>query len=144
MTDLAKLDIKYQSDSAGVYLSYLPEEQFKNTKLLQIMNLDRLDANNRTNPNGQFDYVDGYTISKGRIIFPVVEPFGSHLRTYLNSPTLADKYCFDALYDSTKTVAKQIAEKKSLIEDCKAKLIPIFDELKNFYAKQGIKVIKKV
>ena len=113
--DKFKLDIKYQSDSAGVYLSYLPEEQFKNTKLLQIMNLDRLDANNRTNPNGQFDYVDGYTISKGRIIFPVVEPFGSHLRTYLNSPTLADKYCFDALYDSTKTVAKQIAEKNKFI-----------------------------
>ena len=39
---------------------------------------------------------------------------------------------------------KKLAEKKSLIEDCKAKLIPIFDELKNFYAKQGIKVIKKV
>ncbi len=113
--DKFKLDIKYQSDSAGVYLSYLPEEQFKDKRLLQIMNLDRLDANQRTNPNGQFDYVEGYTISKGRIIFPVVEPFGSHLRNYLNSPELADKYCFDALYDSTKTVAKQIAEKNKFV-----------------------------
>lgn len=40
-------------------------------------------------------------------------------------------------------IEKNIAEKKSLVEDCKAKLIPLFDELKNFYAKQGIKVIKK-
>lgn len=113
--DKFKLDIKYQSDSAGVYVSYIPEEQFKNTKILKIMNLDRLDANNRTNPNGQFDYVEGYTINKGRVYFPVVEPFGSHLRTYLNSQVLADKYCFDALYDSTKTVAKQIAEKNKFI-----------------------------
>lgn len=106
-----KLDIKYQSDSAGVYVSYLPEPAYKDTKLLKIMNLDRLDANNKTNPNGQFDYVEGYTISKGRIIFPVVEPFGKHLRTYLNNPELADKYCFEELYDSTKTKAKQLAEK---------------------------------
>ena len=39
---------------------------------------------------------------------------------------------------------KEIENSKALIEDCKAKLIPIFDELKNFYAKQGIKVIKNI
>ena len=110
-----KLDIQYQSDSAGVYVSYLPEPQFKNTKILRIMNLDRLDANNKANPNGQFDYVEGYTISKGRIFFPVVEPFGSHLRRYLNDDALADKYCFDELYNSTKTTAKQIAEKNKFL-----------------------------
>ncbi len=110
-----KLDIKYQSDSAGVYVNYLPEARLKNTTLLRAMNLDRLDANNRPNPNGQFDYVDGYTVHKGRIIFPVVEPFGSHLRTFIADPALADKYCFDALYDSTKTIAKQIAEKDKFL-----------------------------
>ena len=110
-----KLDIKYQSDSAGVYVSYIPEEAFKKNKIIQLMNLDRLDANNRPNPNGQFDYVEGYTISKGRVIFPVVEPFGDHLRKKLNSEALAEKYCFDALYDTTKTVAKQIAEKNKFV-----------------------------
>jgi cell surface protein SprA len=60
--DKFKLDIQYQSDSAGVYVSYIPEAKYKNTKLLRVMNLDRLDANNRPNPNGQFDYVEGYTI----------------------------------------------------------------------------------
>ena len=34
-----RLDIKYQSDSSGVYLSYLPEEKLKGTILLRAMNL---------------------------------------------------------------------------------------------------------
>ena len=105
-----RLDIKYQNDTAGVYQTYLPEARLKSTPLLRAMNLDRLDANNRSNADGQFDYVEGYTIQKGRIIFPVAEPFGDHLRQWIGDDALADRYCFDALYDSTKTVAKQIAE----------------------------------
>ncbi len=106
-----RLDVKYLSDSTGVYLTYLPEESLKSTPLLRAMNLDRLDNNNRTNADGQFDYVEGYTIYNGRIIFPVTEPFGDHLRHWIGNDAIADKYCFDALYDSTKTIAKQIAEK---------------------------------
>ena len=105
-----RMDVKYQSDSSGVYLTYLPEEKLKNTTLLRAMNLDRLDANNNINSNGLFDYVEGYTIYKGRIIFPVTEPFGAHLRNWIGNDALADKYCFPELYDSTKTVARQIAE----------------------------------
>ena len=105
-----RLDIKYQSDSTGVYLTYLPEESLKNTSLLRAMNLDRLDSKGNANADGQFDFVEGYTIQKGRIIFPVTEPFGKHLRTWIKNDALADKYCFEELYDSTKTVAKQIAE----------------------------------
>ncbi|MDD6125827.1 MAG: cell surface protein SprA, partial [Paraprevotella sp.] len=105
-----RLDIKYQSDSTGVYLTYLPEESLKNTPLLRAMNLDRLDSKGNANADGQFDFVEGYTIQKGRIIFPVTEPFGKHLRTWIKNDALADKYCFEELYDSTKTVAKQIAE----------------------------------
>ncbi|MBR5606795.1 MAG: cell surface protein SprA, partial [Bacteroidaceae bacterium] len=78
--------------------------------LLRAMQLDRLDANNNLNSNGQFDYIEGYTVSRGRIIFPVAEPFGSHLRKWIGNDAIADKYCFPELYDSTKTVAKQIAE----------------------------------
>ena len=74
------------------------------------MNLDRLDNNNKANPNGQFDFVEGYTIHKGRIYFPVAEPFGEHLRKWIGDDQIADKYCFPELYDSTKTVAKQRAE----------------------------------
>ncbi len=108
-----RLDIKYLSDTTGVYLSYIPEELFKQTTILKMMNLDRLDDNQKTNPNGKFDFIEGYTIqaSNGRVIFPVVEPFGDWLRQKLGSDALADKYCYDELYDSTKIVARQIAEK---------------------------------
>ena len=108
-----KMDIKYLSDTTGVNLSYIPEEKFKQTTLLRMLNLDRLDDNNKTNPNGRFDFIEGYTIQAqtGRVIFPVVEPFGSWLRKKIGDDELADKYCYDELYDSTKTVAKQIAEK---------------------------------
>ncbi|MBQ7494704.1 MAG: cell surface protein SprA [Bacteroidaceae bacterium] len=110
-----RLDIKYQNDTAGVYQTYLPEAALKATPLLRAMNLDRLDNNNRSNSDGQFDYVEGYTISKGRIIFPVAEPFGDHLRQWIGNDAVADKYCFDALYDSTKTIAKQNAEQDKFL-----------------------------
>ena len=112
-----RLDIKYQSDTAGVYLNYIPEQQLKETTLLRAMNLDRLDDNQQSRPNGFFDFVEGYTITaqNGRIYFPVVEPFGDHLRKFIGNNELADKYVFDELYDSTKTIAKQIAEKDKFI-----------------------------
>jgi cell surface protein SprA len=111
--DKFKLDIKFQSDTAGVYLNYLPE--LKNTPLLRVIGADRLDNNNKQNPNGYYDFVDGYTISKGRVFLPKVEPFGKSLYDYLVKkgldPKQAEKYAYTELYDSTKTVAKQIAEK---------------------------------
>lgn len=113
-----RLDIKYQSDSSGVYLNYLPEEQLKSTILLRAMNLDRLDANDKVQPNGQFDFVEGYTVYKGRIYFPVAEPFGEHLRQWIESKgnkAMADKYVFQELYDTTKTAAKQMAEKNKFL-----------------------------
>lgn len=108
-----RLDISILSDTSGVYLSYLPEPGLKDKKILSLMGLDRLDNNNKRNPNSYFDYVEGYTIdpASGRIYFPVVEPFGSHLAKVIGNPEVAGRYVFQELYDSTKIVAKQIAEK---------------------------------
>ena len=108
-----KLGVYYDSDSTGSRLSYLPESELKNTPLLRILNLDRLDDNNNPHPNGKFDFIDNYTVqaSNGRIIFPVVEPFGSHLREAIGNDDIADKYVFQELYDSTRVVAKRIADK---------------------------------
>lgn len=112
-SDKFRLDIKYQSDTTGVYLNYIPEGKINKKPLLQVMNLDRLDNKKQPNPNGFFDFVEGYTVTaqNGRIFFPVVEPFGKHLREAIGDKTIADKYVYQELYDSTKTVAKQIAEK---------------------------------
>ena len=113
--DKFRLDVKYQSDSNGVYLSYIPEAQVKSQPIIKLIGADRLDNNNRTNSNGYFDFVEGYTVSNGRVFFPMAEPFGEGLRRVLIqngvSESVADRYAFTELYDSTKTIAKQIAEK---------------------------------
>ena len=113
--DKFRLDVKYQSDSNGVYLSYIPEAQVKSQPIIKLIGADRLDNNNRTNSNGYFDFVEGYTVSNGRVFFPMAEPFGEGLRRMLIqngvSESVADRYAFTELYDSTKTIAKQIAEK---------------------------------
>lgn len=110
-----RLDVKYQSDTTGVYLSYIPEQQVKEQPIIRVLGADRLDNNNKAHSNGYFDYVEGYTISNGRVFIPKVEPFGSYMRDYLVKRGVAadkaEKYVFTELYDSTKTVAKQIAEK---------------------------------
>ena len=109
-----KLDVYYASDSLGTNITYLPEQGLKGQSLLQMLGLDRLDSNNsKENPNGIFDFIQGYTVdaTSGRIFFPSVEPFGSYLRKKIGNDAIADKYVFEELYDSTKTVAKQIAEK---------------------------------
>jgi gliding motility-related protein len=110
-----RLDVKYQSDTTGVYLSYIPEQQVKEQPIIRVLGADRLDNNNKAHSNGYFDYVEGYTLSNGRVFIPKVEPFGSYMRDYLVKRGVAadkaEKYAFTELYDSTKTVAKQIAEK---------------------------------
>ncbi len=110
-----RLDIKYQSDTTGVYLNYIPEVQVKDQTLIKVVGADRLDNNNRNNPNGYFDFVSGYTVTDGRVFIPKVEPFGTYLYDYLVGKgvpaNVASRYSFTELYDSTKTVAKQIAEK---------------------------------
>ena len=108
-----QLNITYQSDTTGVYLRYLPEGETARTPLIRVMGLDRLNSRQQEGADGFFDFVEGYTItaSDGRIYFPVVEPFGSHLRKQIGNDALADKYVFQALYDSTHTVARQTAER---------------------------------
>lgn len=117
--DKFRLDVKFQSDTAGVYLTYIPEQQVKDTPIIRVLGADRLDNNNNAHPNGYFDYVAGYTVSNGRVFFPKVEPFGSYMYSYLVGKGVpaerAVSYAFTELYDSTKTVARQIAEKDKYV-----------------------------
>lgn len=112
-----RLDILYQSDTIGTYVNYVPAGAINNVTLLKVMNLDRLDSKNEPHADGFFDFVEGYTIlpENGKVIFPVVEPFGSHLRAKINNNAIADKYVYQELYDSTLTIARQIAEKNKFM-----------------------------
>ncbi len=112
-----KLNIKYLSDTTGTEISYLPIAPINNQTLLQVMNLDRLDSNQESNSDGFFDYIEGYTVlsSTGKIIFPVVEPFGSHLEKVIGNSATAKEYIYQELYDSTLVVAQQFADKNKFV-----------------------------
>lgn len=112
-----RLNIKYLSDTTGTKINYLPVAGLNDKSLLQVMNLDRLDSNEESNPDGFFDFVDGYTVlpQTGKIIFPVAEPFGSHLAQAIGNPAIAQQYVYQELYDSTQVVARQFADKNKFI-----------------------------
>ncbi len=80
-------------------------------------------TNSTNNANGNTAYVlsntkNGYiTIDplNGRIIFPLVEPFGRDLANQFlpTEQAFIDKYTYTALYDSTKVVAQQLFTKQN-------------------------------
>ncbi len=112
--DKFELYITYRNDSVGTDVQYLNEGSISGKQLLRVMNLDRLDQKHNASPDGRFDFIEGMTVysSGGKIIFPVLEPFGSHLAAMLgNDPKLTAKYCFPELYDSTLVIAQEISEK---------------------------------
>ena len=114
-----RLDIKYKSDTTGVYLNYIPEEKVKQQTLVRMLGADRLDDNDKPNPNGYFDYVEGYTVSGGRVFFPKVEPFGSYLFGQLQAAGIdsakAEQLSFKELYSTTRTTAKQLTTKNKYL-----------------------------
>lgn len=112
-----RLNIKYLNDTTGTQINYLPIAGLSDKSLLQVMNLDRIDASENSNPDGFFDFIEGYTIlsSTGKVIFPVVEPFGSHLAKVIPDAAVRDKYLYQELYDSTLVIARQFADKNKFI-----------------------------
>jgi len=119
-------NILYTGGVDGVPKGYLAEgpENVKGVNLIEVMKFDRLDKQLNPTADGVFDFIDqaainGGTIqaSNGRIFFPMLEPFGSYLRTQLAADALADKYCYDSLYTLTKSGAQQYpAKNKFLLE----------------------------
>ena len=112
-----EVNILYQDDATGNALNYLPGTPLDGKVLLQALGLDQLNSQLDRQPDGLFDFVDGVTVmaEKGRIIFPVLEPFGRHLLKYITDPEQIRKYVFTELYDSTQTVARQMAEKNKYL-----------------------------
>lgn len=91
-----------------------PNNQFGNTG-----NNNNTSNNSNSNiTNVSTNTSNGYvTIDplNGRIIFPLIEPFGKDLADQF-SPTeqaLIDKYTYTALYDSTKVIAQQLFTKQN-------------------------------
>jgi cell surface protein SprA len=107
-----QMNILYEEPSKGTK-RYLPEGDKTGVPLLTILNLDRLNAHNDPQPDGVFDYLEGFTIvsTQARIIFPLLEPFGKDLDAlaFQNSQPVKKNYVFTQLYDTIKEVAKTFA-----------------------------------
>lgn len=110
------LNVVYEQPSGGMNRN-LPESDAaaEGRPLIALLNLDRLNNRNDPQPDGQFDFVENFTIVPqfGRVMFPLLEPFGRDLeRIAYNTPqmaTIKDKYLFRQLYDSIKAIAQTFA-----------------------------------
>ncbi|MDR1056519.1 MAG: cell surface protein SprA [Prevotellaceae bacterium] len=107
------LDIFYEDDGIGASVPYLTGGNVDKKPLISVLGLDNLNSQNDPYPDGVFDYINGITVmpERGRVIFPVLEPFGSYLKKKINNEALASKYVYQELYDSTLTKAQELAEK---------------------------------
>ena len=140
-----KLNIFYKESSELNYISPTDGTPFPNPlsgnlpieelPLLSFFNFDRLNYNNdpQINGDGFFDFVPEMTVVQetGKIIFTKVEPFGEYLfeslrlnvgENYQGDQNIQTdynlnqkKYVYHTLYNSTKTVAEQQAEKNKFL-----------------------------
>lgn len=102
------LDVFYEEPGKGEK-RFLPSGSLASEPLLRLLNLDNLNPLGDPQPDGAFDFVPGVTIflNTGKIMFPVLEPFGSSLAKKFDDPAEAKKYVFQQLYDSALFIAQE-------------------------------------
>lgn len=102
------LNVLYDQPGFGAK-RYLPFGDLnKGTPLLTLLNLDRLNNQNDPQPDGMYDFVEGYTVLSqySRIIFPLLEPFGRDLSPKVfSNPLIGADSLYYPLYDSIKATA---------------------------------------
>ncbi|WP_449406738.1 T9SS outer membrane translocon Sov/SprA [Mucilaginibacter frigoritolerans] len=108
-----KLTISRLDDKSGIQKPIMEEGQNTKSKLwIQLTDLDNLDQQQNKQPDGYFDYLEGVTIDSqnGLLIFPVLQPFGADLSNQFTAgeQDLKNRYVYQPLYDSTKTIAQQL------------------------------------
>ena len=118
-----KLNVLYEEPSGGLK-RYLPESDpaVSGKPLLSILNVDRLNNRNDPQPDGLYDFVDSFTVlsQQGKVIFPVLEPFGRDLDSAAfksQPPEIRNKYVYFQLYDSIKAIAQTYANLNRYVLD---------------------------
>ena len=117
-----RLDVWYNNPTTGVNQNYIPRQPLDGQILLQVLNLDKIDAQQMPYPDGFFDFIPNAATNgglidaqNGRIYFPVVEPFGNHLAKKIRdglpgqealANQIISQVVYQPLYDSTKTAAQ--------------------------------------
>ncbi|MEO9872591.1 T9SS outer membrane translocon Sov/SprA [Ekhidna sp.] len=115
-----QLRVIYRDDDTGQDNPSLHEGRLlKDRLLLEIFGLDRLNPNGDRQPDGNFDFIDGFTIDtrNGNIIFPVLEPFGKTLEDQFEDDEgrLIEKYVYDDLYTDPKATAELNATQNKFV-----------------------------
>ena len=124
-----RLNIFYNNPENSLPINFLP--QIDDKQIVDLVEMDRLNQNNRPQQDGVFDFVpiqfngnqamNGGTINtrNGRIYFSTVEPFGATLQKALQAASIPqitiDNVIFQELYDSTKIAAQQIPSKNRFL-----------------------------
>ncbi len=113
--DEFRLDLVYQDPEGGVKRFLPGNTSVSERQLIDLLNLDNLNRLGDPLPDGVFDFVPGITINprNGRIIFPVLEPFGSSLFNQfdtINERDVAQQFIYNQLYDSTVIIAREYPE----------------------------------
>ncbi|MEM9846921.1 MAG: cell surface protein SprA [Bacteroidota bacterium] len=90
---------------------FLPATNLQGQPLIRVFNLDELNVQGDPGQDGVFDFVPGLTIypRTGRIMFPVLEPFGDHLAEKITDGN-EELYVYNQLYDSTQIFAREFPE----------------------------------
>ncbi|MCC7506838.1 MAG: cell surface protein SprA, partial [Saprospiraceae bacterium] len=117
-----RFDIFYEDPGKGQkrFLDgALVPTEFKSRPLLQVFNMDNLNLQGDPGADGIFDFVPGLTINlrSGRVMFPVLEPFGEYIidkfqaaNPALDSAQLAQTLAYTQLYDSTLFRAREFQQ----------------------------------
>jgi cell surface protein SprA len=109
-----EFNILYEEPSLGEK-RYLPPAAvlpaYEGQPILSLVRLDSLNNQNDPQPDGKFDYVEGYTVisSMSRVIFPVLEPFGRDIEYVFKGPAERQQYVYYPLYDTIKAIAQTYA-----------------------------------
>ncbi|MDA3929149.1 MAG: cell surface protein SprA, partial [Prolixibacteraceae bacterium] len=106
--------VVYKNEETNTYANNIPDGELQDTSLLRLMRLDNLNSQLDGVPNGDgsFDFIEGITViqQSGRIIFPLLEPFGNNITRNLSDPKLQEKYAYNTLYNESKTSAENDTE----------------------------------
>lgn len=107
-----RLELLYANDETGVPINTLQNAKtagISDKTIMNITNIDRLDESNNSveGGNGYFDYVENITVNSelGYVIFPVIEPFGEHLKKVLTNSD-DENFIFSELYKMTQYEVK--------------------------------------
>jgi cell surface protein SprA len=112
-----QLRVIYKDDQTGFDNPNLQEGiKTKDKPLIKLFGLDRLNQQLDPQPDGNFDFIENTTVDTrfGKIIFPVLEPFGASLEKNFVKGTedaLIEKYVNYDLYRKTLADAQQLTRK---------------------------------